>query len=92
MNVCNYAYAKSDEPGSVRVEYVYNAGPDALTVSITDWGTPFDPLAHTDPKAPSSIADAKIGGLGIMMVRRLTDDLSYVRDDSANVVVFKKIW
>jgi anti-sigma regulatory factor (Ser/Thr protein kinase) len=92
VNVCSYAYAGADEPGEVRVEYVYNTNPHALTVSLTDWGTAFDPLAREDPLAPASAEEAKIGGLGILMVKRLTDDVSYVRDGDANVVAFKKIW
>jgi serine/threonine-protein kinase RsbW len=59
---------------------------------MTDWGVPFDPLDHDDPTKPTSVEDARIGGLGIMMVKRMTDDLSYVRDDDANVVAFKKSW
>ena len=92
VNVCSYAYQDAGEPGKVRVEYVYYADPNSLTVSVTDWGVPFDPLAHDDPKVPTSAAEAPIGGLGILMVKRLTDDVSYVRDDDANVIAFKKAW
>ena len=92
VNVCSYAYQDAGEPGKVRVEYVYYADPNSLTVSVTDWGVPFDPLAHDDPKVPTSAAEASIGGLGILMVKRLTDDVSYVRDDDANVIAFKKAW
>jgi len=92
VNVCSYAYEDADDPGEVRVEYVYYADPNSLTVSITDWGVPFDPLAHDDPKRPASAAEARIGGLGILMVKRLTDDVSYLRDGDANVIAFKKSW
>ena len=92
VNVCNYAYEGADEPGTATIEYVYNANPSAITIGISDTGVPFDPLSHADPLAPASIAEAKIGGLGIMMVRRMTDDLSYLRDGDRNVVVFVKGW
>ncbi len=92
VNVCSYAYADQEEDGACRIDYIYNADPHAITVSITDWGVPFNPLDHKDPNAPSSIAEAAIGGLGILMVKRLTDDISYLRDDNANVVVFRKSW
>ena len=92
VNVCNYAYEDADKPGEVRVEYVYYADPNSLTVSITDWGVPFDPLAHDDPKTPASAAEARIGGLGILIVKRMCDDVSYVRDGDANVLAFKKVW
>jgi anti-sigma regulatory factor (Ser/Thr protein kinase) len=74
------------------LEYLYNAKPNSLIVSLTDWGIPFDPLAKEDPVAPSSAAEAKIGGLGILMVKRLADDVSYLRDGDANVIAFRKNW
>lgn len=92
VNVCRYAYKGQDKPGKVRVDYVYNANPSAITVSLTDWGVPFDPLASADPLAPTSADDATIGGLGILMAKKSVDDMSYLRDDDANVLVFRKVW
>ena len=92
VNVCNYAYAGADEPGSCQVSYVYHTNPNTMVVQLVDTGVPFDPVTQTDPTVPSSIEEAKIGGLGIMMTKRMTDDLSYLRDGNANVVAFKKSW
>ena len=92
VNVCKHAYAEQDGPGKVQVDYVFNANPNSITVSVTDWGTPFDPLDQSDPTAPESIGSAKIGGLGILMVKKGTDDLSYLRDGDANVVAFRCSW
>ncbi|MDO4806481.1 MAG: SpoIIE family protein phosphatase [Coriobacteriales bacterium] len=92
VNVCRYAYQNQDQPGQVRIDYVYNANPNAITVSMTDWGVPFDPLAYADPAKPRSIQGATIGGLGILMAKKSTDDMSYVRDGNANVVVVRKLW
>lgn len=92
VNVCNYAYEGSDSPGTCRVEYIYRPNPSTITVQITDWGTPFNPLAQDDPDKPTSIADTMIGGLGIFMAKQLTDDMSYVRDGNANVVAISKSW
>ena len=92
VNVCRYAYKDTGGVGRVRVEYVYNANPSTITVALTDWGVPFNPLEYADPQRPQTSGDAKIGGLGILMAKRSTDDLSYVRDGDANVVVFRKSW
>ena len=92
VNVCNYAYKGMEKQGTVTVDYVYNANPSAITVSITDRGVPFDLLAQADPETPKSADEARIGGLGILMVKRMTDDLSYVRDGDKNVVAFVKGW
>ena len=92
VNVCNYAYANKDEPGDMRIHYVYGASPNSITIQITDWGEPFNPLDRSDPATVSSIADAKVGGLGIFMTKRMVDDLSYMRDNDANVIAFRKVW
>ena len=76
----------------MRVDYVYNANPSSITVQLSDQGVPFDPLTLADPTKPTSVQEAKIGGLGIFMAKRSVDDISYLRDGDTNVVVFKKVW
>ncbi|MDO4796570.1 MAG: SpoIIE family protein phosphatase, partial [Coriobacteriales bacterium] len=90
VNVCRYAYANQREPGEVQVSYSYGAEPSAITIELRDQGIPFDPLTREDPTKPSSAQEAKIGGLGIFMVKRSMDDFVYVYDKGSNVVVFKK--
>jgi sigma-B regulation protein RsbU (phosphoserine phosphatase) len=94
VNVCNYAYASSnlEEPGEVTVSYAYGTDPSSITVELRDKGVPFDPLRRDDPMKPSSIQEAKVGGLGIYMVKRTMDDIAYMRDGDENVVVFRKGW
>ena len=91
-NVCRYAYAGQDEPGKVRIDYVYNTNPSSLTVSITDWGVPFDPVAYLDPSRPKSLDDIDNVGMGLMMAHKSVEDMSYVRDGDANVTAFRKEW
>ena len=92
VNVCRYAYANEPEVGNVRVDYVYNASPNALTDQLTDQGVPFDPVEASDPMRAFSVEDAQVGGLGIFMAKKSVDDLSYMRDGDSNVVAFRKTW
>ena len=94
VNVCRYAYANQEEPGEVNVSYVYRGAPSRIVVELKDQGTPFNPLLHEDPARPSSVDEAKIGGLGIFMVKKSMDDFSYTYDEAtkSNVVVFRKDW
>lgn len=92
VNVCNYAYADQDEPGTAHIRYSYGTNPSVITVELRDHGVPFDPLSRKDPTRPASIQEAKIGGLGIFMVRKSMDDVAYMRDGNTNVLVFKKGW
>ena len=92
VNICNYAYDDEGEPGQVRVDYIYNATPNAITVQLTDHGDPFDPFVRADPEFHTSIQDVKVGGLGIYMTKESVDDFVYLRDGDSNIVVFKKTW
>jgi anti-anti-sigma factor len=63
---------------------------DRLVVTLTDDGAPFDPLGHDVPDTTLSVQDRPIGGLGIHLVRRLMDHVSYHRQGDRNVVVLTK--
>jgi sigma-B regulation protein RsbU (phosphoserine phosphatase) len=92
VNVCRYAYADKDEPGDVTVSYVYSGESKSITVELRDSGIPFNPVTLEDPTKPSDIQEAKIGGLGIFMVKKSMDDLVYEHDGDYNVVTFTKGW
>lgn len=90
VNVCNYAYANQDEPGEVRIDYI--CGPNTIAVQLSDQGVPFNPLTREDPTRPTSVKDAKIGGLGIFMTKKSVDRFSYRHDGESNIVMFSKQW
>lgn len=92
VNVCRYAYAEEPEPGEVTVSYVYSGNPRSITVELRDQGMPFDPLTRKDPTKPTTIQEAKIGGLGIFMVKKSMDEVTYRHDGDSNVVAFRKDW
>lgn len=92
VNVCHYAYEGQETPGEVTVSYRFQGSPRSITVELRDRGVPFDPVSREDPTKPASVQEARIGGLGILMVRRSMDSFSYERVDDENVVRFSKGW
>jgi len=92
VNVCRYAYADKDEPGEVTVSYVYRGDPKSISIELRDNGVPFNPVTLEDPTKPSDIQEAKIGGLGIFMVKNSMDELRYEHDGEYNVTTFTKSW
>ena len=94
VNVCHYAYpdATPDNPGEVRISFVYEANPPSLTVEISDDGVPYNPLEKPDAVTPDDIAEVPIGGLGILMAKNSVDEMSYRRENGSNVLTFKKGW
>lgn len=74
--------------GSVTVDVGLRG--DQLVITLTDDGTPFDPFGRAAPDTTLSVEDRPIGGLGIHLVRRLVDEVSYERRGDRNVVVLTK--
>ena len=94
VNIAHYAYpeATEDDPGKVRVAFTYNTNPQGMTIQLIDEGKPFNPLANADPTVPESAEEAAIGGLGIFMAKKLSDDIHYTFRDDCNITSFTKNW
>ena len=61
-----------------------------VTLTVLDDGAPFDPLSAPSPNADLSIDDRPIGGLGVHMMRKLMDEISYQRRNGQNHIVMTK--
>lgn len=87
-NIAHYAYNPNVGPATVRVE----VAEDPLSVIITfiDNGIPYDPLAKADPDITLSAEERGIGGLGIFMVKKTMDDVTYEYKDGQNILKIKK--
>lgn len=83
-NVCRYAYRGGN--GSVWVA-VRREGP-TLVVELTDEGSPFDPTVAAEPDVSVPLSERSLGGLGLLLMRRMVDELTYRRDGHRNVVTF----
>lgn len=88
VNVAHYAYdAGSEGP----CEVVLDMSADGyFSISMKDLGQPFDPLAKDDPDITLSAQEREIGGLGIFMVKKFMDRVSYERDGNYNVMTIAK--
>ena len=52
---------------------------------------PFDPLEREDPDVTLSAEERDVGGLGILMTKKLMDEVSYEYRDGKNVLTLKKL-
>jgi anti-sigma regulatory factor (Ser/Thr protein kinase) len=75
-NTLRYGY---DSTGLRWIELEFVLQPDAVDLCIEDDANSFDPLSVPEPELPRSLEEARVGGLGLLMVRRATTDLHYVR-------------
>lgn len=87
-NIAHYAYNPKIGPATVRVEVEEN--PLAVRISFIDNGMPYDPLAKADPDVTLSAEEREIGGLGIYMVKKSMDNVSYEYKNGQNVLKILK--
>ena len=83
VNVINYAYP--EKMGDIEITHdVMDNG--KLVIEIIDWGVPFDPTLIKEPDINASLEDRKVGGLGIYMIRRIMDEVTYKREGNRNIL------
>lgn len=77
-NVFKHAYPPG-QPGVLRLDLCLDMSrsPQALEVTFSDQGRPFDPLVKAAPDLSLTWEERPIGGLGIHLVQTLTDHQSY---------------
>ena len=87
VNIISYAYI--DSAGTIEIIAEWNA--DFIEFTLKDRGVAFNPLlyeANVDPDIP--IEERQLGGLGIVLVKELMDDLDYRRDNQYNIFTLRK--
>ena len=81
MNVVLHGSPAGTAP---RVDVSLALADNGLTLTIEDDGEPFDPLALPAPDLTASIAERRVGGLGVYFVRQMMDAVSYRRVGARN--------
>lgn len=88
VNIAHYAY--SPEVGSATIGVEMQEEPTAVVITFIDQGKPYNPLAREDPDITLSAEERQIGGLGVYMVKKSMDDVSYEYRDGQNILRIKK--
>lgn len=87
-NIAHYAYKPEVGPATVRVEV--QKKPLAVVITFIDNGIPYDPLSGDDPDISLSAEERDIGGLGIYMVKKTMDSISYEYKNGQNILTVRK--
>lgn len=88
VNIAHYAYPEAEGEAVIYVEP--GEGSSSVTITFEDEGIPYDPLKNEDPDITLSADDRPIGGLGIFMVKKSMDEVSYEYKDGRNRLTIKK--
>lgn len=78
-NIVNYSNADIAE-----IKYEIVGG--KLILTFSDNGTPYNPLETKEPDVTLSAEDRKIGGLGIFMVKKMTESMEYKYENERNIL------
>lgn len=87
VNIAHYAYGAEGAGGAV---LQFEISPEEAMITFIDEGTAYDPLAKKDPDITLSAEERPIGGLGIFMVKKSMDDVTYRREDDKNILTIRK--
>jgi serine/threonine-protein kinase RsbW len=63
---------------------------EELTIEIEDEGIPFDPTLSKQPDLNLPVEERPIGGLGIFLISKIMDSVTYTREEKKNILTLKK--
>ncbi len=86
-NIISYGYEDDDEH-LIKVEITRDGA--ILNINVVDDGIAFNPLEAPPPLMSENIDDLEPGGLGIHLVKKLTDEAVYSREGDHNILTMKK--
>ncbi len=82
VNVIEYAYPTA-QPGRL-ILHLEGKADGKLHLEIRDRGISFNPLERAAPDLETELMERPVGGLGIFLMKELTDGLSWHRENDEN--------
>lgn len=94
LNVCQYAYLEEASINSIsyashdprRLSIRVSDDPAFFKVEVEDRGFPFNPLSVQAPDVEASLEGRQPEGLGILLMQKMVDEVSYPRIADKNVL------
>lgn len=88
VNIASYAY--HPERGEAEVCVDTQDDPPTVTITFLDHGKPFNPLDKPDADTTLPASERDIGGLGILLVKKSMDDVTYSYENGKNILTITK--
>lgn len=87
VNVMQYAYPK--EQGNIEINFTYSF--KEIVISIIDQGIPFNPIKNIPvDKVNLPLEEQQEGGLGLIFINKIMDEMHYERKHLHNILTLKK--
>lgn len=88
VNIVSYAGLTAEDGVEIRCEVLED--PLRVVLQFLDGGVPFDPLAAEDPDISPEALEEREGGLGIFLVKKMMDSVSYSYEGGKNTLTVLK--
>ena len=89
VNISSYAYLP--ETGMAEIRFDCLEDPRRIEICFVDNGTPFDPLSKEDSDTSENAIIQREGGMGILLVKNMMDEVRYVYEDQQNKLTIVKL-
>ena len=86
-NTINYGFDKIED---AKISVSLKFKPNEVLIEIKDNGKAFDPTISSEVNIDAALEERTIGGLGLFLVKQLTDSISYRRVDNLNILSLSK--
>ena len=88
-NIVKFAYRPEIGKAILRIE-LRKEPVVSIRITFIDKGKPFNPLEILSPDVNLDLDERKVGGLGIFIVKRTMDEVTYEYKDGQNILSIKK--
>ena len=87
-NIVKYGYKESG--GDVFTRLFYNKDKQEFVMTIIDKAPAFNQLDINNAPIEGDVSDRPVGGLGILIVKKIMTEYAYDRINNKNILVLKK--
>ena len=88
VNIAQYSY--SSGIGNVTIRIGLSEDHSQVSITFIDSGIPYDPLTKDDPDVTLPVEERQVGGLGIFLIKKYTDDIRYKYAEGCNNLTIVK--
>ncbi len=91
-NIVKYGYKdiNDDREKYIDIDLVIDTVNKKIIATFEDNGIKFNPLENEDPNINLSAKERKEGGLGIYIIKKMVDKVSYIYKDNKNYLILEK--
>lgn len=83
VNIISYAY--KNQKGNISINCERNG--QRFEIILRDQGVPFNPIdVEINPQLNTPVIERKVGGMGIFLIRKIIDEVSYQREEDENIL------